>query len=53
MSGNSDSLEPREYCQKCGEPLVHESRDPLEEFCINGTCDYYRAKGIDGSVIRE
>jgi len=48
----SDALEARERCPKCGESLVHESRDPLEEFCIGFGCDYYRAEGGNG-VIRE
>lgn len=50
--GDSEGLQPREHCPKCGESLVVESETPLEEFCINVPCDYYRAAGGDG-VIRE
>ena len=49
-SEETTGLEPRERCPYCNDLLVHESKDPLEEYCI--TCDYYRAKGGDG-VIRE
>lgn len=37
-------MEPRERCPKCNELLMHESKDPLEEYCINFPCDYYRAE---------
>lgn len=47
-----DALDPRERCPKCDSPLVTESEDPLEEYCISPGCDYYRAAGGDG-VIRE
>lgn len=46
-------LEPRETCPKCGSTLVTESEDPLEEYCINHPCDYYRAAGGRSGVIRE
>jgi len=53
MSNSSEeSLEPRECCPKCGGSVEVESADPLEEYCINHPCDYYRAEGLDG-VIRE
>lgn len=42
--------EARERCPKCGDLLVVESEDPLEEFCINGPCDYYRADGLNGVI---
>jgi hypothetical protein len=45
--------DPREHCPKCGALLYHESRDPLEEYCIGDPCDYYRAEIGDGEVIRE
>lgn len=45
-------LEPRESCPKCGETIVVENADPLEEHCINMPCDYYRAKSGNG-VVRE
>jgi len=50
---DSSELELRERCPKCGDLLEHESKNPLEEFCIAVTCDYYRAEGADGEVIRE
>lgn len=50
-SANGD-LQPRERCPRCSSLLSHESTDPLEEFCIEPGCDYYRAKGVDGTVIR-
>lgn len=46
-------LKPRERCPKCGELLVTESEEPLEEYCINQPCDYYRAAGGRNGVIRE
>lgn len=48
----TDDLEPREQCPKCGANVVTESKDPLEEYCIDFNCDYYRAAGC-GGVIRE
>lgn len=45
--------EPRERCPKCDAFLYHESWRPLEEYCINGPCDYYRAEVGDGEVVRE
>jgi len=45
-------VDARERCPKCGSLLQHESRDPLEEFCIAPACDYYRAEA-GGEVIRE
>lgn len=53
MTG-TEQLEPREICPKCGaREIVVESKDPLEEFCINHPCDYYRAAGGRNGVIRE
>ena len=49
----SEDLERRERCPTCSSLLVHESMDSLEEYCIEPGCDYYRAEGIDGRVIRE
>ena len=37
---------PRKRCPRCTELLEHESKDPLEEFCIVAPCDYSRAEGI-------
>jgi uncharacterized protein with PIN domain len=45
-------LQPQERCPTCGGAVEHVSREPLEEFCSNVPCDYYRAKGMDGEVIR-
>jgi hypothetical protein len=49
----AETLQPRERCPRCSSLLSHESRDPLEEFCIEPACDYYRAEGTDGTVLRE
>ena len=46
IAGESNSPEPRERCPNCGELLVVESEEPLEEYCINMPCDYYRAEGV-------
>lgn len=54
MTGaDGQDLMPRERCPDCDELLVTESADPLEEYCINPACGYYRAEGADGSPIRE
>lgn len=45
-------VEPRERCPNCGDLLEHASRDPLEEYCINPVCGYYRAES-GGEIIRE
>lgn len=47
------NLEPRERCPVCGELLVVESEDPLEEYCTNHPCDYYRAELAGGGVREE
>ena len=46
-------LEPREQCPKCGGSVEVESEDPLEEYCIEFNCEYYRAARFGGGVIRE
>lgn len=49
-----ESLQPREVCPKCGaREIVVENADPLEEYCINHPCDYYRAEAAGAGVIRE
>ena len=48
----ADDLQPRERCPKCSGPVEQVSDDPLEEFCLNAPCDYYRATTVNG-VIRE
>jgi hypothetical protein len=53
MTDVQTKIEPRERCPKCDALLMHESTDPLEEYCIDGPCDYYRAEIGDGEVIRE
>jgi hypothetical protein len=46
-------LEPAEECPVCGGSVEHESVDPLEEYCIEYQCDYYRAAKFGGGVILE
>jgi hypothetical protein len=46
-------LEPRERCPYCDSLLDHAGKDPLEEYCIEPACDYYRAEAANGGVIRE
>lgn len=58
MTGQADAdeygkLTPRESCPKCSGSVVVESEEPLEEYCIEPGCDYYRAKGGRTGVIRE
>lgn len=48
----AEGLEPRERCPDCSELLVVESEDPLEEYCINPACGYYRAADGNGGVIQ-
>lgn len=50
---SDNDLQPRERCPKCGGSILVESTDPLEEYCLNHPCDYYRAEGSEGGVIRE
>lgn len=52
-SSTAEELQPRERCPNCSSSLVHESKEPLEEYCIEPGCKYYRAEGVDGTVIRE
>lgn len=47
---STEGLSPRDYCPKCTGPVMTESEDPLEEYCLE--CGYYRAEGANG-VIRE
>jgi hypothetical protein len=51
-ASTADNLQPRERCPKCASLVYHASIDPLEEFCFEPGCDYYRADGGD-RVIRE
>jgi uncharacterized protein with PIN domain len=46
-------LQSRERCPKCGGPVEQASDDPAEEFCTDLACNYYRAVGVDGEVMRE
>lgn len=47
-------IEPAQSCPKCGaREIMVESADPLEEFCLNHPCDYYRAELAGGGVVRE
>lgn len=48
-----EKIVPRDDCPKCGVTVYVESQDPLEEHCLAPECDYYRAEGGDGDVIRE
>jgi len=43
---------PRNRCPDCNSQLMVESKDPLEEYCIDGACQYYRAQTL-GGIIRE
>lgn len=38
----------RERCPDCSSLLVVESEYPLEIYCIEPGCDYYRADGAGG-----
>lgn len=44
MHSDTDGLEPRDRCPDCDSLLEHESIDPLEEFCIEPGCGYYRTE---------
>ena len=46
-------LEQRERCPRCSSLLEHADSEHLEEYCIEPGCDYYRAEGAKGEVIRE
>ena len=46
-------LEQRERCPHCSSLLEHADSGYLEEYCIEPGCDYYRAEGAKGEVIRE
>lgn len=52
-SSDTGDLQPRDRCPECGELVELVSVDPLEEHCIGFACNYYRALGVDGTVIRE
>lgn len=47
------NLQPRDRCPDCGGAVHTESVDPLEEYCLNYPCEYYRAAGGPDGVIRE
>lgn len=53
MSESQTKIESRERCPKCDALLYHESQHPLEEYCIDGPCDYYRAEIDDGEGVRK
>lgn len=50
---SSSSLEPKTRCPYCNTLLEHSDGESLEEYCIGAGCDYYRAEGMGGEVIRE
>lgn len=39
-----EKMVPRERCPFCASLIMVESKNPLEEFCIEGQCEYYRAE---------
>lgn len=46
-------LDPRKRCPNCTTLLMHESLDPLEEYCIGPGCNYYRSEMANGEVKEE
>ena len=50
---SADALERQERCPRCSSLLEHADSEFLEEYCIEPGCDYYRAEGASGEVIRQ
>jgi len=46
-------FEPVDRCPVCAGAVDVESEDPLEEFCIEFNCEYYRAEVAGGGVTIE
>lgn len=48
---NIEDIEPRDDCPVCGSSVEQVSVTPLEEHCMEFTCDYYRAEAGDDVIL--